>query len=103
MSTVAEYAIVGLAIVTALNQIGIASTIITILFGGIVLALALAAGLAFGLGGRDTAAQIWQSTYQSSQQAADRVSQQSGNSGGGIPSGGARLTRMPIESGYRPS
>lgn len=45
------------AIVVEVNQIGVATTLVNTLFRGFVGALALAAGLAFGLGGRDTAAQ----------------------------------------------
>lgn len=41
-----------------LNQLGIASDLIRILFGGIVAMVALAGGLAFGLGGQDTAKEI---------------------------------------------
>lgn len=41
-----------------LNQLGIAQELIKILFMGIVFALALSIGLAFGLGGKDTAKEI---------------------------------------------
>jgi Conserved TM helix len=98
--TIAEYGIIGLAVVTALNQIGVATMIVTILFAGIVGALALAAGLAFGLGGRETAAEIWQSTYESSQQAAQQLARTSSGSGGrgnGGSSGGGGL-RVPVAS-----
>jgi len=46
----------GFAIVVAVNQLGIATTLINTLLIGVVGAFALAAGLAFGLGGRDRAA-----------------------------------------------
>lgn len=46
-------------IVAAANQIGVADRLVNTLFVGVVAALALAFGLAFGLGGRDEAAQIW--------------------------------------------
>jgi len=103
--TVAEYGIIGLAVVTALNQIGIASIIVTILFAGIVGALALAAGLAFGLGGRETASEIWETTYQQSQQAVQQLARSSsgGNDGGrgtgsaGTMGGGG--SRVPYTSG----
>jgi len=49
----------GFGVIAAATQIGVATTLIDILFVGIVGALALAFGLAFGLGGRDEAAQIW--------------------------------------------
>ena len=48
----------GFTIVAAVNQLGIATTVIDTLLVGVVGALALAAGLAFGLGGRDKAAEI---------------------------------------------
>lgn len=105
--TIAEYGIIGLAVVTALNQIGIATMIVTILFAGIVGALALAAGLAFGLGGRETAAEIWQSSYESSQQAAQQLARSSGSSGdggrgNGGSSGGGGL-RVPVASNPPPA
>jgi hypothetical protein len=104
--TIAEYGIIGLAVVTALNQIGIATMIVTILFAGIVGALALAAGLAFGLGGRETAAEIWQSSYESSQQAAKQLARSSsgsndGGRGNGGSSGGGGM-RVPMASNPAP-
>ena len=56
MSTIAKWAIVIFALMAALVQLGIASDLIRILFTGFVAMLALAGGLAFGLGGRDKAA-----------------------------------------------
>lgn len=50
-------------VVVAVNQIGIATTLINTLFMAVVGALALALGLAFGLGGRDTASQIVREWY----------------------------------------
>jgi hypothetical protein len=49
----------GFGIIAAATQIGVATTLIDILFVGIVGALALAFGLAFGLGGREEAARMW--------------------------------------------
>ncbi|HEX4891916.1 MAG TPA: hypothetical protein VFV47_01410 [Hyphomicrobiaceae bacterium] len=53
----------GFAIIVAVNQLGIATTLINTLFMAIVGAVALAVGLAFGLGGRDTAAEIVRSWH----------------------------------------
>jgi hypothetical protein len=53
---VAYVAVVAFAIMAALNQMNIAPELIQILFTGIVVALSLAFGLAFGLGGKDAAA-----------------------------------------------
>jgi len=63
----------GFAIVIAVNQIGVATTLVNTLLTGLVAALALALGLAFGLGGRDTAGEIVTSWYQKSQEAAPKV------------------------------
>ena len=58
------------AIVVALNQIGIAATLVNTLLMATVGALALAFGLAFGLGGRDEAARILAELKQSADEAA---------------------------------
>jgi hypothetical protein len=75
LATVARVAVWAFAIVVAVNQIGIAATLINTLFMAVVGALALALGLAFGLGGRDTAAQMVQGWYERGQQAAPKVAQ----------------------------
>jgi hypothetical protein len=54
--TVAKWAIWIFGILAALLQLGIASSIILTLFSGVVVALALAFGLSFGLGGQQAAA-----------------------------------------------
>src|ERR687897_276248 len=60
LATVAKVAVWGIAIVVAVNQLGIATTLINTLLIGLVGAFSLAFGLAFGLGGRDRAAQMLQ-------------------------------------------
>ncbi len=55
IGNVARYAILGFAIVAALTQLHVAENIIQILFAGLIAMLALAGGLAFGLGGVDSA------------------------------------------------
>ncbi len=56
LATVARYAIILLAVTMALRQMGIAEDIVTLAFGLLLGAIAIAAALAFGLGGRDLAA-----------------------------------------------
>jgi hypothetical protein len=73
LGRIAEIAIVVFAVVIAINQIGIAAALVNTLFIGLVGALALAFGLAFGLGGRDVAGQITEKWYASSQETAARV------------------------------
>lgn len=54
--------------VVAINQLGIATSLVNTLFMAATGALALALGLAFGLGGRETAGRIVNDWYQRSQQ-----------------------------------
>jgi len=75
LATVARVAVWAFAIVIAVNQIGIATTIINTLFMAAVGAVAIAFALAFGLGGRETAAQMVQGWYQRGQQAAPKLSE----------------------------
>ena len=63
------------AIVIAVNQLGIATTLVNTLFMATVGAVALALGLAFGLGGRETAGQIVADWYRQGQQAAPKLVQ----------------------------
>lgn len=54
-SSVTRYAILVFTILAALSQLGIASAFLQTLFTGFVAALAIAGGLAFGLGGQGAA------------------------------------------------
>lgn len=56
--TIAKYAIWTTAIMAVLNQLGVASSFVQTLFTGFVVALSLAFGLAFGLGGKEAAARV---------------------------------------------
>lgn len=58
LAAVTKVAVWAFTIVVAVNQVGIATELINTLLIGVVGALALASGLAFGLGGRDRAAEI---------------------------------------------
>jgi hypothetical protein len=53
--SVAKYAIMIFAFIIALSELGIAPAFMQILFTGIIAMLAIAGGLAFGLGGKDAA------------------------------------------------
>lgn len=57
LSAIARIAVWSFGIVIAVNQIGVAQTLVNTLFFGLVAALAGALALAFGLGGRETAAE----------------------------------------------
>ncbi len=73
LGRIAEMAVIAFAVLIAIDQIGIAADLLNILFMGVVGALALAFGLAFGLGGRDVAARITESWYEGTQSAAEKV------------------------------
>ena len=73
LATVTKVAVWGFAIVVAVNQLGIATTLINTLLIGIVGAFSIAFGLAFGLGGRDRAAQMIDTMGRNAQQAAPKL------------------------------
>lgn len=58
LGSLTKTSIVIFAVLSALVQLGIAVTLINTIFIGVVVALSLATGLAFGLGGKDMAARI---------------------------------------------
>jgi hypothetical protein len=95
------------AIVVAVNQLGIATELVNTLFMAIVGALALGTGLAFGLGGRETAGEILRKWYAKAQERSGEMRQMADNMGdqarrqmgegrpaewptGGYPQGGGR-------------
>jgi len=58
LGKVSKWSIWIFAILVALSQVGIASAFIQTLFTGVIVALSIALGLAFGLGGQDAAARF---------------------------------------------
>ena len=74
LATITSVAVWAFAVLIAVNQIGIAANIVNILFTGVVAATALAAGLAFGLGGREVANEILSGWYQRSGEVGTRMS-----------------------------
>jgi Conserved TM helix len=75
LAGITRVAVLGFGIIAAVNQVGIATTLVNTLFMGFVGALALALGLAFGLGGRDTAGEIVQGWYRQTKEAAPKMKQ----------------------------
>jgi Conserved TM helix len=70
---IAKVMVWAFAIMIAVNQIGVAETLVNTLFTAVVGAAALALGLAFGLGGRETAAEILRRWYPSSSDVQARL------------------------------
>lgn len=58
LAVISKWSIVILGLFAALIELGIAETMVNTIFMGIIATLSLAAGLAFGLGGREEAAGI---------------------------------------------
>lgn len=73
LASIARVAVWAFGIVVAVNQIGVAQELVNTLFMGFIGALALAAGLAFGLGGRETAAQIVDGWYNQTRAARPKM------------------------------
>jgi hypothetical protein len=98
------------ALVVAVNQLGIATELVNTLFMAIVGALALGLGLAFGLGGRDTAGEIVHKWYAKAQERSGELKQLAENIGdqakaqrpaewptGGYPQGGGMSGPVPAD------
>lgn len=73
LATVARIAVWGFAIIVAVTQLGIATTLINTLLIGVIGALSLAVGLAFGLGGRDRAARMLENMGRNIEQARPKL------------------------------
>lgn len=73
LSKLASTLVWAFTIVVAVNQIGIATTLVNTLFMAFVGALALGVGLAFGLGGRETAGEIVRRWYGKAQQQSGQI------------------------------
>lgn len=111
LATVAKVAVWGFTIIVAINQLGIATTLINTLLVGIVSALAIAFGLAFGLGGRDRAAQLLDSWGRRAEAAAPKLERaaaaaleqvpvivrQSGGATGNPSGNGSWIERSPMD------
>jgi hypothetical protein len=99
------------ALVVAVNQLGIATELVNTLFMAIVGALALGLGLAFGLGGRETAAEILRKAYAKAQEKSGQIQELAENAGdrmggaeqpapwptGGYPQGGSQGGAVPAD------
>lgn len=75
LSRVAGGLVWAFAIVVAVNQIGVATALVNTLFMAVVGAIALALGLAFGLGGRETAGELVRDWYRRSRESKDEFKQ----------------------------
>jgi hypothetical protein len=65
--------VMAIAVFMILNQLGIATVIVTTTYIALIGAVALGSALAFGLGGRDAAADLINSGYRKAQEQSDQV------------------------------
>lgn len=75
IANVARASVWVFAIIVAVNQIGIAQTLVNTLFMGAVALVVIALGLAFGLGGRDVAARLLQTWYGEAKEQAPKIAE----------------------------
>jgi hypothetical protein len=73
LATVAPGLVMAIAIFMILQELQIAEGIVIITYAALVGSLALAAALAFGLGGRDVAARMLEAAYQKGQESREQV------------------------------
>jgi hypothetical protein len=95
ISKLTRYAVLAFAVIAAVNHLGIAETIVNTLFMALVGAMALALGLAFGLGGREVAGQITQNWYEGSKEMAQKITERA-NRDAGDAGNDALALRPPI-------
>ena len=95
--SIAQYGIIVFAVFAALTQMGIAEELIAPTFLILLGSVALAAALAFGLGGQGVAQQLVEQGYQKSGEAREQIQQQNQQQDG---SSDASFTR--VDSGDRP-
>ncbi len=77
MGKVTYGAVFAFALIAALNQLQVAQIVIDALYIAVLTALALAFGLAFGLGGRDTAAKLTEEWAGNARESAGKLQQSS--------------------------
>ena len=94
--SVAQHGIIVFAVFAALTQMGIAEELIAPTFLILLGSVALAAALAFGLGGQGVAQRLVEQGYEKSGEARQQIQQQQQQDG----SSGASFTR--VDSGDRP-
>jgi hypothetical protein len=73
VKTVAPVLVMAIAFFMILDQLEIAPRIVTITYGALIGAIALAMAIAFGLGGRDVAARLLESAYVKGQDVKEGV------------------------------
>jgi small-conductance mechanosensitive channel len=97
--SIAQYGIIVFAAFAALTQLGIAEELIVPTFLILLGAVALAAALAFGLGGQNVAQRLVEQGYQKSGEARQQIQQQQQNQ---QQAGSSKSSFTRVDSGERP-
>ena len=84
-STAVPSLVLGIAVFMVLDQLGIATEIVTITYAALLGALALGLALAFGLGGRDLASRMLEDTYERGREERERYRAERGEPPSGPP------------------
>lgn len=72
LGKISSYAVMTIAVLAAVSELGIASEFIMILFVGFVTTISLGLGLALGLGGKDVVADILDNWYKSTKKEIEK-------------------------------
>jgi small-conductance mechanosensitive channel len=94
-STAVPSLVLGIAVFMVLDQLGIATEIVTITYAALLGAIALGLALAFGLGGRDLASRMLEDTYQRGREERERYRAERGETVGGPPAPPTTPTERP--------
>ena len=89
LASIAQYAIIVYAVFAALTQLGVAVQLTANTFLIVLGAVALAAAIAFGIGGREVAQDILEKAYSRSDEVTNDSSGRPGSTTGGITGRGA--------------
>ena len=98
LATLARAAVLAFAVLIALNQLQIGAAIVNTLFMALVGSIALAAALAFGLGGREVAGRLVEDWYAKRGQAAEQAGRLADAARREAPSGNG-APRPPVPAG----
>jgi hypothetical protein len=103
LARAAKAAVIVLAVFMALEQLNIAEDIVLVAFMAIMGAAALAAGIAFGLGGREIAAEIAEDWYRRSRAGQPQGAQGTAARGPAKPRRGAGTAEAGHGQGHGPT
>jgi hypothetical protein len=103
LAAVARYGVIAFAVLVAMNQVGVAATLVNTLFIGLCGAVALAIGLAFGLGGRETAAEMVRTWYAQGRRLGESAGRETGAVAGSHVGPDPAISSSALDAPPRPA